>query len=59
MKMQEKEWKEWTWVEEDWKAQQEEWSCVVVMDKEVVEKASGMVVKEMWVIFFQVSLEFL
>jgi len=48
VKVQEKEWKEWNWMEETWKAQQEEWSSVVVSDKVVAEKALKRVAKEMW-----------
>ena len=59
MKVQEKEQKDHSWVEEDWKAWQEEWSRVTVMDKEAAEKALGIVVKEMWMIFCQVSSDFL
>jgi len=59
MKVQEKEWKEQFWVEEDRKVQQEEeWSRVVVADKEAAEKVLGIAVKEMWAIFCQVSSDF-
>jgi len=58
VKVQEKEKKEQTWVEEDQKAQKEEWSKVVALDEEVAEKALEMVAKEMWVNFCQVSSRF-
>jgi len=47
VKVQEKEWKEKNWLEEDLEAWKEEWSKVVVLDKEAVEKASEWVAKEM------------
>ena len=36
VKAQEKEQKEQAWVEEDWKSQKDEWSRVVVSDKDAV-----------------------
>ena len=59
MKAQEKEHKEQTWVEEDWKAWKKEWSRVAVLNKEAVEKASEKAVREMLMMFCQISSVFL
>ena len=42
-------------MEEDHKAQREEWSRVAASDKEVVEKASENAVRELLIMFCQVS----
>ena len=39
MEAQNKEKKQWLWVEEDWKSQRMESSTVVVLDKEVAVEA--------------------
>ena len=60
MKAHEKEHKEQTWVEEDWKAWKKEWSRVAVLNKEAVEKASEKAVREeMLMMFCQISSVFL
>ena len=51
---QAQEQKEWIWVEEDQKTQKEEWSNVVALDKEAVEKVTEKAVKKMVMIFCQV-----
>ena len=59
VKVQEKERKEWDWMKEAQKAQQDEWSSVAVSDKVGVEKVLERVANEIWETFCQVSLKFL